>query len=420
MSAALATLRITGFRRIAVAYLVNELGNWLGEVALAILVFELTGSPIATAALFVAMQFVPALTAPPLVGRFDALTARRALALLYLGEAASFAALALLAADATFLLVPVLALAALDGTFAAAARARTRAAAAAVLGQERLRAGNAVLNVAFTTGAAAGPALAGVLVAATEPQVALMADAATFLAIAALLAATRVLPAAHGSSGVGWIEPLREGLRYVRARRALRGLLGAEALVFVFFALVLPVEVALAKDTLDAGDRGYGFLLASWGVGMVAGGVAFGGLGKARLGRMLLGSTLLIALAYLGTAASPTIVTACAASLVGGFGNGIQWVALITAVQGLTAAGFQARVVAMLESLSNFASGAGFLLGGVLAAALSPRAAYAAAGLGVLAVAAGAVYVLRDIDRAGGDTRYPAQTQADAPESAQI
>src|SRR5918996_1915578 len=86
----LAPLRIAGFGRLATASLVNELGNWLGEIALAIVVFDQTGSPIATAGLFVAMQFAPALATPPLVARVDALHTRGALGLLYLSEAAAF------------------------------------------------------------------------------------------------------------------------------------------------------------------------------------------------------------------------------------------------------------------------------------------------------------------------------------------
>ena len=54
----------------------------------------------------------------------------------------------------------------------------------------------------------------------------------------------------------------------------LRRLLGAQALAFVFFAVVLPIEVVFAKDTLGAGDAGYGGLLASWGAGMVVGSFA--------------------------------------------------------------------------------------------------------------------------------------------------
>src|SRR5919109_1618840 len=55
------TLRDPVFRRLAAAYSVNELGNWLGDVALAVVVYDRTGSPLATAALFVAARFVPAL-----------------------------------------------------------------------------------------------------------------------------------------------------------------------------------------------------------------------------------------------------------------------------------------------------------------------------------------------------------------------
>ena len=61
MGAALRPLRLPGFANLAFAYLVNELGNWLGEIALAVLVFDQTGSPMATAALFFGMHFAPAL-----------------------------------------------------------------------------------------------------------------------------------------------------------------------------------------------------------------------------------------------------------------------------------------------------------------------------------------------------------------------
>ena len=162
----LTPLSLPGFKRLAGAYFTNELGNWLGEIALAILVFELTDSPIATAGLFVAMQFVPALTTPLLIARIDAWSHRRALATLYAAEAVAFCALAVLATSETFLLAAVLGIAAIDGTLATAARARSRAAAGTILEPAGLlREGNGILNVGFTAGAAAGPALAGVLVA---------------------------------------------------------------------------------------------------------------------------------------------------------------------------------------------------------------------------------------------------------------
>ena len=395
---ALTALRLPGFGRLAGASLVNELGNWLGEIALAIVVFDLTGSPVAVAALFVAMQFVPAIATPPVVARLDALHSRQALPLLYFAEAATFCALAVFATDDTFVLVAVLALAAVDGTLATAARARTRATAGSILEPAGLlREGNGVLNIGFTAGAAVGPALAGLLVAVAGAQVALLADAASFVVVGLLLATSRALPAAHDEEPGNWIERLRRGFTYVRDRPVLRRLLAAEGAAFLFFALVLPIEVAFAKDTLDAGDFGYGLLLAAWGAGMVVGSILFSALRTVSLRVLLAFGTLGIGIAYTATAAAPTLAVACAASAIGGIGNGIQWVAIVTAVQGLTAGSYQARVVGLLESLASGLSGVGFLLGGVIAAATTPRASYAVAGAGVLVVLAVAIVLLRNV-----------------------
>jgi MFS family permease len=407
----LAPLSLPGFRSLAGAYFTNELGNWLGEIALAIVVFELTDSPIATAGLFVAMQFVPALTTPLLVARIDAWSHRRALATLYAAEAAAFCALALLATDETFLLAGVLAIAAIDGTLATAARARSRAAAGSILEPAGLlREGNGILNFGFTAGAAAGPALAGVIVATAGAQVALLADAASFLAVAVLLATTEVLSrgaADEEDQRVAWTTRLRLGFDYVRERPILRRLLAAESIAFVFFALVLPIEVAFAKETLDAGDLGYGLMLAAWGCGMVVGSVLFSALRQASLAALLIGGTAAIGIAYLGTALAPTLLVACIASAVGGAGNGVQWVAVVTAIQEFTAEAYQARVIGLLESLASGLSGIGFLLGGAIAALASPRASFAVAGLGVIVVLAVAVAILRG-------SRWEERTEASA------
>jgi MFS family permease len=420
MTAALSPLRLPGFPSLGLAYLVNELGNWLGEIALAVLVFDQTDSPVATAALFCAMQFMPALLGPPLVSRIDYLDPRIALPALYVAEAIAFGALALLAGSDSFALVPVLLLATFDGSIASAARAMTRATAAAVLTPAgQLREGNALLNFCFTAGAAGGPALAGVVVASAGVQTGLLIDAASFIAVAALLGASRYLPFAEldptDAPGDHWTTRLRRTFDYVRDRPALRRLLAAQGAAFVFFALVLPIEVVFAKETLDAGDTGYGFLLASWGAGMVVGSLLFAALRKVPLRRLLWLSTLAIGVAYLGTAASPTLVIACAASFVGGTGNGIQWIALVTAVQSLTSSAQQARVVAMLGSIASAMPGVGFLLGGAIASLGSPRLAFAVAGAGVLCVLAIATARLRRVDI----TPPPAESQArDAQESA--
>jgi MFS family permease len=411
---ALRPLRLPGFPHLAGSYFVNELGNWLGEIALAILVFEETGSEVATAGLFLAMQFVPALTTPPLVARLEGWPVRRVLPALYVAEAAGFAALAYLAADDRFALAAVLALAAIDGMLAVTARTLTRATAAAMLAPaDQLREGNGLLNVGFTIGAAAGPALGGLVVAGAGVEAALLGDSVSFLAVAAMLAVAPGLPE-PGLAESGWVRRLQDGFSYVRRRAALRNLLGAQAAAFVFFALVIPVEIAFAKDTLDAGDFGYGLLLASWGAGMVTGSVVFTSLQRVSLIALIATSTLAIGVAYLGIAVSPTLALACIASAIGGIGNGVQWVAIVTEIQALTAAAYQARVVSLLESVGSAMPGLGFIAGGAIAALLSPRASYAVAGAGVLLVLLVAATRLRSVrwDEAAAEVRERADVVA--------
>jgi MFS family permease len=129
----------------------------------------------------------------------------------------------------------------------------------------------------------------------------------------------------------------------------------------------------------------------------VVGSLLFSSLRRTSLPVLLVGGTLGIGLAYTGTALAPTLAVACLASAVGGVGNGVQWVAVVTATQELTAQAYQARVIGLLESLASGLSGVGFLLGGAIAAILSPRASFAVAGIGVLVVLALAVLLLRGI-----------------------
>ncbi|HEY2717558.1 MAG TPA: MFS transporter [Solirubrobacterales bacterium] len=388
----LAPLRRPLFRRLAATYAVNELGDWMGIIALSVLVFEQTDSALATAGLFLGTRFLPALFAPILTTRAEKPKPRYALPVIYCGEAAAFGALALLASH--FSLAAVIAVAAIDGALALAGRALTRSVVAELLEQSgELRAGNALLNVAFTGGAALGPALAGLIVAGSSVQTALLLDAVSFYVIAWILLTAGELPRAEPEAG-RMRDRVRAGVSYLRERVALRWLLIAQGAAFVFFAAVIPVEVVYAKETLGTGDSGYGLMLASWGVGMLLGSVIFAAVRRASLRLLLLLSTLAVGAGYLGLAAAPNLALACAASVLGGAGNGVQWVSAISAVQELTAAEMQARVMSVLESIGAAMPGIGFALGGVIAAVLDPRATFLVAGLGIFAIVALMVPIL--------------------------
>jgi MFS family permease len=380
-----AALRAPGFRRLAFSYTVNDLGDTFGLVALAVLVLDQTDSALGTTALFVAGRFVPAFLAPLLTARLDRSPPQRVLGSLYAIEAVVFSGLAWLATD--FRLAPVLVLALIDGTLAITARGVSRGAIANTLEREgALREGNAVINGLFSASSVVGPVLGGLVTAAAGPSTALAVDAASFALVAVVLAAAP-LPAALREDTRGWAARLREGFAEVSGRPAVRQLITGEAAALVFFTLITPIEVIYATRTLDAGTLGYGVLLGSWGVGMLIGALEFARRREGSIAVMLAVSTGAVGVGYLGMAAAPGIVVACAASVVGGTGNGVQWVAHLTALQERTPPELQARIGGLMESVSAAAPGIGFLLGGLLTQAGSTRLAFLLAGIGILLLA---------------------------------
>jgi len=392
-------------RRILFAYTVNELGTWFGYVALALGVYDHTRSAIATAALFVARGLLPALLAPVLVARTERSARAGRLAWLYLVEAAL--AVALAAALSSFWLPAVLVLVAVDGIAAVAATALVRASVARLAAEEAQaapelgpadrqefaaaaqRRANATLNVSFMVSLAVGPALGGVLTHAFGGPAALLIDALSFLICAALMLGVRsyveeaLEDSVRARLVVAW--------RHIWEMPQLRVLLITEAVAVVVFASVEPVEVIYAKSTLGAGDAGFGLLVGSWGVGAAAGAVLFARSSRRPLAPLLMGGTLFVGLAYLGFAAAPSLAIACAAAVLGGIGNGVQWPALISAVQQLTPSSLQGRLMSAVGSMNALCPAIGFALGGTIATVGSPRAAMTVAG--VVATLATAAFV---------------------------
>ena len=361
-----------------------------------------------------------------MVARVEASPRRSELSRLYVFEAITTAALAVLLWH--FWLPAVLLLVALDGTaaFAASALLRTAAAraareqvwggctesgdyrveavakaggdsgqaedalrgdrsemsdaAAARDGEAAERKANAALNIAFSGTFMLGPAIGGVFVAGAGAPGALFVDAASFLICGAVLFDLSPYVEATEESTVR--ARLRAAWRHINNVPALRTLLLAEALALVFFEFAGPIEVAYAKATLHAGDRGYGLLLAVWGVGVVVGSVVFARSLSRSLGGMLSAGTLGVGLAYVGFAAAPSLLLASFAALLGGIGNGVQWASLISAVQRLTPSRLQGRLMGAVESLGALCPAVGLSLGGILVTLSSPRTAFLVAGLG--------------------------------------
>ena len=375
-------LRLPGLPRLAGALTLAELGETLASVALAVVVFGRSGSVLATGAFFVAARLGPAIASQPLAAFIDRNAGRRGLALCFAAEAVLFAVLAAPLPVAVLVVVPLV-----TGTLAVCCRSITRAEAAVRLTRaDRLRHGNSALNMGFAIAGTVGAAAGGGLAAITSASVPLFAAAASF-AIGAMLV-LRTPRARPKASAANAFAHLREGWAYARADRTVSLLIAVQTAALLAFMLVIPIEVVYADRDLNAGAGGYGALLATWGLGIVVGGALFA-RARSALTALAAAASLAVALAYAGLALAPSLSIACAASLFGGVGNGVQWVAVMTALQERVPEALQVRVVGLLDAGAQLAPGLGFAIGSILTAALSARATYGIAAAATTLAAIG-------------------------------
>jgi hypothetical protein len=390
-------------RRITAAYTINRLGSWVGHVALALAVFDDTGSALAVAALFLAWLALPSFVVPALVARVEASARRRELSGLYLFEAVATAALAVVLLH--FWLPVVLLIAAMDGTAALASSALLRAEIAKVARQEAAsqapvgspieavedmchqaeRITNARLNVCFSVAFVIGPVLGSAIVATAGTTAALFVDVGSFLICGAFV--LDLHPHVEEASGDSVRARLRAAWGHIYTVPSLRSLLLVEAVALVFIEAGGPIEVGYAKATLHAGDRGYGLLLTAWGLGAVLGSVAFARLSRRPLQQMLGVSVFALGGAFVGFAVAPTLLLACLAAVAGGVGNGIEWPSLISLVQHMTPVRLHGRIMGAVESLAAICLATGLPLGGALVGLSSSRLAFLVIGIGAAATA---------------------------------
>ena len=385
-------LRVTAFRRLLLAYVLNELAWSVGTLALSVLVFRRTGSAIGSTAFFLCSQFLPALLSPALVVRLDRIVPRRILPALYLLEGVLFGVLAYLTHH--FVLIPVLALALADGVVAATARSLSTAARTEILKErDMLQEGNALSGFGFSGAFMLGPVIGGAVVAAGGTIAALLVNCGLFVTIAFFLAIT-ALPGASAEPGSVW-DRLGSGIAHVRSDPVLGRLLLMQAVGLCIFTITVPVEVVYAQHALNAGAGGYGLLMGLWGGGAVAGSVVFARFRRRSAPLLISCSAVSLAVGFAVMTFAPSLVVALCGAAVAGAGNSVEWVAWRTAVQERTPNRWMALIMSLTDSMSMLAPGVGIVLGGVIAQLASSRAAFGVAAAGSLVFAVAVPFAFR-------------------------
>ncbi|MFE5873152.1 MFS transporter [Streptomyces roseifaciens] len=312
-----AALAVREFRAVFAAHLLSLLGIVVGEIALSVLVYRVTGSPLLGALTF-ALGFLPYLLGGTLLaGVADRYPARRVLVVCNLLCAAGAAVTALPGTPVPALLA-LRAFSALIGPVLAGTRSATLGD---VLGEGDLFVlGRSLIRIVTQGAQLAGFAAGGVLLTAVSPRTALLSTVAGFLASALLLRfGTRRRPG-RASGGADVLRASLSGARQLLADRRTRALLLLSWLPPFF--LVAPESLAAPyADEIGAGTVGVGLLMCGMPVGTIAGEVLAGSLlGPRARERITLPAASLLLLPFLLYAAKPSLGWALGAVALAGLG----------------------------------------------------------------------------------------------------
>lgn len=288
----IASLRHRNYRLFFVGQTISVTGAWMQNVAMAWLVLELTGSPVAVGIL-VLCQFLPFSVLGLFAGVFaDRLDPRRLVMTTQAAAMVTATLLALLTLIGTIEPWQVYVLAVLRGmvmVFDAPAR---QAFTYQMIGPADLPNAIALNSSLFNAARVVGPAIGGVLVAAFGAGLCFAANAVSFLAVLVALAAMSVselVPLKRDGPRPAIFAGTWEAVRYARRSRRVGIVLVLVAFVSTFafnFNVLLPV---LAGETLDAGPEVFGILSATFGAGALLGALLSATIARASLKLLLLG-----------------------------------------------------------------------------------------------------------------------------------
>jgi len=372
---------------------ISALGDFLALITLALLVQERSDSGFVVALLFIAL-WGPAVVLSGVAGLVvDRTETRRLLLVVSLAQAVVTVALAFVDGVA-----PVIALTAVLGVGVAVSQPAEFALLPAVAGEDGIARANGHVETARTIGMTAGPLLGGFIAAAGGTRVALLIDAATFVAVAAaaLALTARRAPRPSAAGAVALPERARDGIVFLLRDQVLRIVMVVAFVSLLFMSASMTAELFFATDVLDAGQTGYGVLITCWTAGMVFGGLVVArrvpatALVPAALGAVVvqgLGLGLPTAWLVFGFGAGVFVL--------GGIGHGVKNVLVRTLIHERVPDELRGRAFAAYNGLRNGAELVALAAGGLLVGAVGARTTLLLAGAGAVLAGLTALGVLR-------------------------
>jgi hypothetical protein len=363
------------YRAVFLADGLSVLGDQVTRLAVALLVFERTGSALAAAATYACSFLSWLLGGPVLSALADRLPRRRLMVACDLARAC----LVLLLITPGMPLWLVFAVLLMIGLLAPPFDSARSALLADILEGDRYVVGNALSGAVGQAGQVAGFVLGGALVALLGTQGALVVDSCTFLLSAALLSAlVRDRPAPARDAVPDLRSELSAGARLVFGSRTLRGLLGWGVLIAAMTIAPEGLAVTVAHE-LGGGAVAAGLLTASVPAGFLLGSYLVLRLPPARRPVLFPWLTALSGLALMTTPLLDQVWLVVAVWTLAGVGTALQLIANAAFVQAVPAH-LRGRAFGVAGTALMAVQGLVLLLAGALADRIGSQTAVALLG----------------------------------------
>ncbi|RSY86910.1 MFS transporter [Sphingomonas koreensis] len=371
------------FRALWIATVVSNIGTWMHDVGAGWLMTSLSPDPLMVALVQAATTFPMFVLALPAGALADIVDRRRLLLgaqLFGLVAAMTLAAITLAGFTTAWILLVFTAAIAMGAAFSAPA---FQAIVPELVPRSALQQAVALNSLGVNIARAIGPALGGLIIAASGPAAVFAANALSILGILAVLARwrrvapDRHLPAEH------MVGAMRAGLRYALRAPELQIVLIRSVGFFLFASGLWALLPIIARRDLELGPLGYGGLLTFMGLGAITGAVLMPKLrGRMGANAITLAASILLAAAMAGLSQASVFATAAAALFVAG----LAWIAMMASLNGgaqATSPGWvKARALAIYLLVFQGSMAAGSTLWGSVASAIGvPSTLLVAAGL---------------------------------------
>ncbi|MGW0672314.1 MFS transporter [Streptomyces sp. NPDC002746] len=384
------------FRRLWAGQTVSLLGSRVTELALPVTAIVLLDAGPAQLGLLNSAQYLPVLCVTLFAGVLaDRVRRRPLLIAANLGRASILTAVPLLAWLGGLGVWALCAVAFATGVLTALFDVAYQAYVPSLVAKEQLVEGNSKLQASRSVAETAGQGLGGTLIQVLTAPVAILVDCAGYLFSAVMLLRIRTPetpPARPDGARPSIRKEIAAGLRMTLHSRLLRVIMLHASWYNLLWDVVLVVFPLYGIRELHLGPAGLGVIIAVGSLGAFGGALSAGPLG-ARLGvgrTMVLGmlvasaATLLLPLAP-GSGSGTGQLLLGVGYVLNGFGIAVFNIHSITLRQATVPAELIGRVSATFRFLTWAVIPLGGLLGGLLAAAVGPRAALAVTAGGLTA-----------------------------------